>query len=53
MAQLHPAFENRYTVAYESDLVEDDGYWTNVAYETYFEVESISAIPYDDWALIR
>ena len=53
VAQLHPAFENRYTVAYESDLVEDDGYWTNVAYETYFEVESISAIPYDDWALIR
>ncbi len=53
VAQLHPAFENRYTVAYESDLVEDDGYWTNVAYETYFEVESISAIPYDEWKEIR
>ncbi len=53
VAQLHPAFENRYTVAYESDLVEDDGYWTNVAYETYFEVESISAIPYDSWKEIR
>lgn len=53
VAQLHPAFENRYTVAYESDLRDNFEYWTNVAYETYFDVPRIIAVPYDDWKLIR
>ena len=46
---LHPEFNNRYTVAYESDLTEDPEYWTNVAYESFYGVERIIAIPYDEW----
>ncbi len=53
VAQIHPEFENRYTIAYESDLTDDEYYWTNVAYQTYFGVESIYAIPYDEWKAIR
>lgn len=50
VAQLHPDFDNSFTVAYECELSEDPEYWTNVAMEEYFEMEAISAIPYDDWA---
>lgn len=47
---LRPAFENKYSDAYNSELSsEDSGYWVNVAYATYFEVNSISAVPRDEW----
>ena len=49
VAQLHPDFENRYTDAYNSELTEDPEYWINVAYEGYYGVDSISAIPYEEW----
>ena len=43
---LNPDYENRYTFAYSSDLSEDAAYWTNVAYEGYFEVPEIAGVPY-------
>lgn len=47
---LRPAFENKYSDAYNGELSsEDSGYWVNVAYATYFDVESISAVPRDEW----
>ena len=47
---LRPAFQNKYSDAYNSDLSpEDSGYWVNVAYATYFHVDSISALPREEW----
>lgn len=47
---LRPAFENKYTDAYNGELSDkDSGYWVNVAYAGYFEVESIQAVPRDQW----
>lgn len=47
---LRPAFENKYSDAYNGELSsEDSGYWVNVAYATYFDVESISAVPREEW----
>lgn len=46
---LRPAFENKYSDAYNSELSENSEYWVNVAYATYFEVDSISAVPREEW----
>lgn len=47
---LRPAFENKYSYAYDAELSEEDsGYWINVAYATYYEVNSVSAVPRDEW----
>lgn len=53
VAQLRPDFETRFSDAYNSDLQEDPGYWTNVAYEGYFGVESISAVPREEWEALQ
>lgn len=50
VALLRPAFENKYSDAYNSELSgEDSGYWVNVAYANYFGVNSISAVPREEW----
>lgn len=47
---LRPAFENKYSDAYNSDLSgESSEYWVNVAYATYFGVNSVSAVPREEW----
>ena len=46
---LRPAFETKYSDAYNSELSEDSAYWVNVAYATYYEVDSITAIPRTEW----
>ena len=47
---LRPGFENKYSDAYNSDLSgEDSGYWVNVGYATYYGVNSISAVPREEW----
>ncbi len=53
VAKLRPEFETRFSDAYNSDLQEDPGYWTNVAYEGYFGVESISAVPREEWDALQ
>lgn len=50
---LRPAFETKYSDAYNSELGEDSGYWINVAYATYYEVNSISAVPREDWEQLK
>lgn len=48
---LRPDFENKYSDAHNSDLsAEDSGYWVNVAYATYYGVNSVSAVPRDEWS---
>ena len=32
------------------ELSEDPEHWTNAEIEEYFDVESVRAIDYDDWA---
>lgn len=47
---LRPAFQNKYSDAYNSELsAEDSGYWVNVGYATYYEVDSIIAIEREEW----
>ncbi len=46
---LRPDFETIYSDAYNSDLEEDSGYWINVAFASYYGVNSISAVPREDW----
>lgn len=50
VAKFHTDFDCRYTCAYEMELSDDPSYWTNVQYTKYFGVNSIIAIPYDEWA---
>ncbi len=49
VARFHTDFDCRYTCAYEMELSDDPTYWTNVQYTKYFGVNSIIAIPYDEW----
>ncbi len=46
---LRPDFENKYTFAYELDITEDPGYWTNTEMETYYGIESISGVERENW----
>lgn len=52
VAQLHQDFKTRFSAAYLMDLTDDPDYWINVGYEQYYGVSSITAIPYDDWAVM-
>ena len=47
---LRPDFQNKYSDAYNSDLSDEDSrYWVNVAYAAYFHVDSVSAVPREEW----
>lgn len=49
VAKVHPAFYNDYSSIDRMELDEDPEYWTNDAVESFFGVEKIRAIDYDDW----
>lgn len=51
IAQVHVDFYNDYSAIEENELSSDPDYWTNVSYEEYYGVESIIALPYDEWAV--
>ena len=46
---LRPDFKNKYSFAYELDIQEDPGYWTNTEMEAYYGIESISGVERKDW----
>ena len=46
---LHEGFDNRYTMAYRSDLSTDWDYWVNYAYVEYFGVEQVIGVERDEW----
>ena len=50
VAKVHPDFYNEYSAIEEMELSEDPEHWTNAEIEEYFDVESVRAIDYDDWA---
>ncbi len=48
--KLRPEFFSRFSsLTQESDLDENPTYWINVFYESYYGVNCISAIPYEEW----
>lgn len=47
--QLRPEFDNPYSAAYNADLEDDAGFWINLFYEDYYGVNSIVAIPREEW----
>ena len=49
VASLRPGFETVLSDAYHVDLSDDAAYWTNVAMEQYYGVDSIIALPREEW----
>lgn len=47
--QFREEFKNRYSTAHDSDMTEDPGCWINMFYEVYYGVDSIVAIPREEW----
>lgn len=47
--QYRPEFDNPYSAAYGSDMEDDAGFWINLFYEDYYGVDSIIAIPREEW----
>lgn len=47
--QLRTQFDNPYSAAYDSDLSEDPDFWINRFYEDYYGVDSVIAIPRQEW----
>ena len=47
--QMRPDFETSYSAIYKMDMEEDPEYWINIAYELYFDVEYIRALPREEW----
>ena len=47
--QYREAFKNDYSFAHDSDMTEDPKYWINFYYEIYYGINSVSAIPRDEW----
>ena len=46
---LRPGFETKYSDGYQSDITDDPEYWINVAYEQFYGIERISAVPREEW----
>ena len=47
--KMRPDFETPYSAAYKMDMEDDPAYWVNNAYALYFDVESIRALPREEW----
>ncbi len=47
---LRPAFENKYSDGYNSDIQEDPGYWVNVAYAQYYGFDSVTGVAREGWS---
>lgn len=47
--KMRPDFETPYSAIYRMDMEEDPEYWINIAYELYFDVEYIRAVPREEW----
>lgn len=47
--QFREEFKNPYSTAHDSDLSEDPDNWINLFYESYYGVDSVIAIPREEW----
>ena len=46
---IQEGFETPYSFGYDTDLGEDPGYWVNVMAVDYYEVNSITGVPMEEW----
>ncbi len=46
---LRPQFDNKYTVAYDSDITDDWTYWTNVMMAQYYGFKTLLGVDRDEW----
>ena len=42
-------FQNPYSTAHDSDMTDDPDFWINRFYEFYYHVDSVTAIPREEW----
>ena len=47
--QFREEFQNPYSAAHDSDMTDDPDFWINRFYELYYHVDSVTAIPRDEW----
>lgn len=47
--KLRPDWENRFSMAYVSDIEEDYHYWINMFYSTHFHLDTVSGVDREDW----
>lgn len=48
---LRPGFETKYSDGYQSDLTGDPEYWINDAYEKFYGIDKITAVPRENWTV--
>lgn len=46
---LRPDFQTKYSDAYNSDFAESSAYWINITVAQYYDLDSISAVPREEW----
>ena len=46
---LHEGFESKYSFGYTSDFGEEDEYWINIMACSYYGVDSLYAVPMEEW----
>lgn len=49
LPMLRPQFESKYSFMYESDIAEDEEFWINQTFCTYYRLIRVKAIPRDEW----
>ena len=47
--RLRPEWDNRFSMAYVSDIEEDWHYWINMFYSTHFHLDTVSGVEREDW----
>lgn len=46
---LRPDFQTKYSDAYNSDFAESSEYWVNITVALYYDLDSIKAVPREEW----
>ena len=46
---LRPQWENRFSMAYESDITEHWEYWINQYYSGHYGFETVSGVDREEW----
>lgn len=48
--KLRPGWENRFSMAYESDIEADYHFWINTFYASHFHLDTVSGVEREDWS---
>ena len=47
--RLRPEWDNRFSMAYVSDIEDDWHYWINMFYSNHFHLDTVSGVDREDW----